>query len=221
MSHVYPVVPPPPWAPSPAPGHAPWGRHGVPACCAQAAGPASGWDTWSAPRSTPAAAGAGRLAARFAAALWLATVLGVLALIVGTRALAGWTAYDVVSGSMDPAMHIGDIVLVEPRQPGMPFAAPTIITFRGEDGQLITHRVHDAVRADDGEVVYTTKGDANPGPDTDLVPHSDVVGSVRMVLRGAALPRHWMAAGRPGPVLLIALVTLGSLRALLRRRVRR
>jgi signal peptidase I len=152
----------------------------------------------------------GPVAVRFIAILWLLLLFAVVALVLGSRAVLGWMPYQVVSGSMVPAVQVGDLVLVEPKRPGVPFGPPTIITFLDDRGRTVTHRVEDARRGVDGEVWYTTKGDANPGPDSDAVPHGRVRGSVRMVLRGAGLPHHWLANGRPGPLAALVVVTLAA-----------
>jgi len=168
------------------------------------------------PWAWPAAAASGRppsripVAVRFAALLWLSMLLAGVTLVLGSRALLGWMPYQVVSGSMAPAIQVGDLVLVEPKRPGVPFGPPTIITFTDGSGRVVTHRIDSARREAGGEVWYTTKGDANPGADTDRVPHGHVRGSVRMVLRGAGLPHHWLAEGRPGPLMLLVVITLAA-----------
>lgn len=154
---------------------------------------------------------------RFAAILWLLLLFAGVALVLGSRAILGWLPYQVVSGSMAPAIQVGDLVLVEPKRPGIPFAPPTIITFTDDRGRTVTHRVEEARRGDGGEVWYTTKGDANPAPDTEGVPHGRVRGSVRIVLRGAGLPHHWLAHGRPGPLALLVVTTLGAVWLAVRR----
>jgi signal peptidase I len=184
----YPQVPPPPWA----------------------------WPAAAAPSRPPAARVP--LPLRFLGLLWLLLAGAGVTLVLGSRVLLGWVPYQVVSGSMSPAIREGDLVLVEPKEPGTPFGPPTIITFMDERGRVVTHRVAAAERGPGGEIRYTTQGDANPEADTDAVPHGRVQGSVRMVLRGAALPQRWVAEGRAGPLALLIVVTLGAAWLCARRR---
>lgn len=82
----------------------------------------------------------------------------------------------VLSGSMEPAIHTGSVVIVAPAND---YKIGEIITF-GELGEAkisITHRVHD-IKIVDGESVFITKGDANDGPDKDETPRSEVKGKV-------------------------------------------
>ncbi|HWH33104.1 MAG TPA: signal peptidase I [Egibacteraceae bacterium] len=119
--------------------------------------------------------------------------------ILGVGALLGWRPYLVTSGSMAPAMRPGDVIVVEPAVPGKPYDVPTIITFRDPARGLVTHRVVAAEQAPNGEVRYTTKGDANPDAESGTVGQSELVGSVRYVVRDVGMPLHWAQHGRWGP----------------------
>jgi signal peptidase len=76
-------------------------------------------------------------------------------LLVGGRTLA------VLSGSMEPTLHVGDLVL-EQKLPATQIHPGDVVTFRSPDdaAKLITHRVRRVV-VTDGTVRVTTKGDAN------------------------------------------------------------
>lgn len=86
----------------------------------------------------------------------------------------------VTSGSMVPAFHAGDAIVVrradeKTRRALRPGA---VITFRADGtGKLVTHRIVSVVGHPDGRVEYVTKGDANR--DNDLVPveGNEVVGT--------------------------------------------
>lgn len=127
----------------------------------------------------------------------LLALTGVAVLTVGL--VLGWRPYLVTSGSMVPAMSPGDVIVVEPAAPGRAFDPPTVITFRDPARGLVTHRVTHAEQAPDGEVRYTTKGDANPSPESGTVGQADLVGSVRYVVRDVGLPLQWVRQGRWGP----------------------
>lgn len=136
-------------------------------------------------------------------------VLAALAVLV-TRALFGWESLLVTSGSMVPAMHPGDVVIIEPAVPGEAFDAPTVITFEDPDRGLVTHRIVAAERAPDGEVRYTTKGDANRVAESGTVGHRDVRGSVRSVLRGLGLPVWWARTGQTSALAVWGALTLAA-----------
>ncbi|NLP37444.1 MAG: signal peptidase I [Firmicutes bacterium] len=82
--------------------------------------------------------------------------------------------FTVISGSMEPALHTGCIIVVDAR-PDTIYTPGDIITFR-EEKEFITHRITDLYY--DGHFYYRTQGDANERPDQNLVPHQAVVGRV-------------------------------------------
>jgi signal peptidase len=86
-------------------------------------------------------------------------------------------SFVVVSGSMEPTLAPGDVVLVE-ETPNSEIQQGDVITFTQEaDQQPITHRVVE-VRETDGERAFVTKGDANEDRDSGVVRPSNVLGVV-------------------------------------------
>lgn len=110
--------------------------------------------------------------------LFLASVLGLGLLLALTLVpVPGNIAIKIVqSGSMEPTIKTGSIVVVKPQER---YEVGDIITF-GEDGEdeiPTTHRIiSDEVRS--GAVFFTTKGDANEAQDASAVPLSEVLGEV-------------------------------------------
>lgn len=107
----------------------------------------------------------------------LSTILVVMLVfcavfLMGTR-LMGYRVFNVISGSMEPAYSVGDLIYVkdvEPEtiQPGNP------ITFvLNEDLVVATHRV---VEVDAENRRFYTKGDANETPDAAPVHFNNVIG---------------------------------------------
>jgi len=92
----------------------------------------------------------------------------------------------VASGSMDPVLSKGDLILVQGVQNACEIhAAPKdanppgdIIIFRKPvyPYDLIVHRAVEKINGTDGSCSFTTQGDANPGPDWWTVKESDIVG---------------------------------------------
>jgi signal peptidase len=90
-------------------------------------------------------------------------------------------SYIVRSGSMEPAIGTGDVVLVEQATPA-DIEPGDVITFV-PDGQPppTTHRVVSKTE-EDGVTRFTTKGDANEAPDSEPVVENELVGEVTLVL---------------------------------------
>lgn len=82
----------------------------------------------------------------------------------------------VLSGSMEPTIHTGSIVVVKP---ATSYRIGDIITFASDrrDKTSTTHRIYD-IRLQTGKPIYITKGDANNAPDVKEVSQSDLMGKV-------------------------------------------
>lgn len=109
--------------------------------------------------------------------LMIATVVAVALLFIGTRIdLLGYQVKVVQSGSMEPAIGVGSIVIIAP---AMRYEIGDVITF-GEDTPTkvpITHRIV-AQKVDNGETVFVTKGDANEDVDPITIARTDIIGKV-------------------------------------------
>ena len=108
-------------------------------------------------------------------------VLSVATVLTGyslAPQVAGWRPSVVTSASMVPALRPGDVVLVAPQTRRAPVLGAIVLFNRpGANGQ-VAHRV--VAIQPDGRVM--TKGDANPLPDSDLLPPGSIRGQVRLVV---------------------------------------
>ena len=113
----------------------------------------------------------------------LSYVLGALVaivallLIVSTFPIKGnYQLLIVQSGSMEPAIKTGSIVIVKP---ALTYQVGDVITFGAVSKTKIptTHRIIE-IRRQGGRPVYVTKGDANEGEDAQEVPARRVIGKV-------------------------------------------
>jgi hypothetical protein len=127
------------------------------------------------------------------------TVLGVLvlALLASTvPALLGWQSSVVMSGSMAPALEVGDLVVVRPADATELTPGRILLVDDPDIPGLL--RLHRLVRTEDG--LLRLQGDANPRPDSTLVAPAAVHGAGVYSLPAIGLPMVWSAEGRMLPL---------------------
>ena len=91
----------------------------------------------------------------------------------------GHKVLTVISGSMEPAIHTGDVIVVKPvSDPERGVRDGDVITFRSQErsDMLITHRVEGTILINGVPTAYVTKGDANESIDTTPVRPEQIVG---------------------------------------------
>lgn len=147
-----------------------------------------------------------RFSVMILARLLLATLIGLVFWAIAPLAL-GWTPTTVSSGSMEPAIGTGDVVLTMPLEAQK--ASPgqvALVDDPDKPGTLRLHRILE--RHDDGTL--TLKGDANQQADsTPIQPEAlKGIGMIRVPWVGA--PGLLATTGNPLP-LIAALVGAGAL----------
>lgn len=110
--------------------------------------------------------------------------------------------YRVASGSMEPTLPVGSMVLIHQEsnyQPG------DIITFHADNGEVVTHRL--VSYGSNGDIL--TKGDANPTPDdwNGPVTKSDVMGKV-ILKTSVTTAGFWKSGTGIGVLLCVILIGL-------------
>jgi signal peptidase I len=144
-----------------------------------------------------------RLLAGLIGRAWLWFVIGSL-LITFVPILFGWRPYVIVSGSMEPKIMVGDVVLASPQHnPQTLLGHVTVFDDPSRPGKVKSHRVI-KINADG---TLQTKGDANQSADSAPVPISSVRGIGRLLVRWVGLPLIWVQTGQWLKLLLF----LGSL----------
>lgn len=101
----------------------------------------------------------------------------VLLLIVSIFPITGnYKVMVVQSGSMEPAIKTGSVVIVKPDSD---YEVGDIISFSSAKSSktIITHRIAEIIEKD-GQKSYMTKGDANNGQDSSEVSKENVLGKV-------------------------------------------
>jgi signal peptidase I len=134
---------------------------------------------------------------------WLWFVGGCL-LITLVPILFGWRPFVVQSGSMEPRINVGDIVLAAPVDSAQDLVGRvTVFVDPDRRESYKTHRVV-GLNADG---TMTTQGDANPTADSTRISVDDVRGLGRLLVSFAGLPYVWARSGQ----WLLLLLFLASL----------
>lgn len=141
----------------------------------------------------------------------LGTIVAIIALllIASTFPIKGnYQLLIVQSGSMEPAIKTGSIVVVKPASK---YQTGDVITFGQMSKTKIptTHRIIDS-RQQNGTLLYTTKGDANEGKDASEVPARQIIGKVLFDIPflGYALATAKKPAGFAVLIIIPALILL-------------
>ena len=95
----------------------------------------------------------------------------------------GFSLAVVASGSMDPALSVDDLVLIQAKEA---YSVGDIITFE-RDGVLVTHRIAGIQQED-----FLTKGDANAVMDQAPVAQEQIVGKVIVVIPYVGKVLSWL-----------------------------
>ena len=106
-----------------------------------------------------------KIAAGLGLALMVIAILLLAFMFIGPR--FGWETHTVMSGSMEPALKVGGLIVTRPEKLDN-IQVGDIITFDAGGKLKVTHRVVDIVEID-GKPHFQTKGDANEEPDPNLV----------------------------------------------------
>ena len=101
------------------------------------------------------------------------------------KAPGGYRLFVVLSGSMEPRIKTGSVVLIAPKNE---YREGDAITFLANPTanlkdikSTVTHRIV-SIHDDEGRATYTTKGDANEDPDREMVTERQVLGKVLISL---------------------------------------
>ena len=139
--------------------------------------------------------------------VFITTSVLTLALLTFVASVAlGYRPIAVVSGSMEPGISVGDVVLYERHDLSgieegkvIVFDDPTI------EGGTIIHRV---VGIDPDTGWLQTKGDANNSNDSTWVTEDDIKGVGRVLVPFVGFPAAWIQTGRPVPAIALVVFML-------------
>jgi signal peptidase I len=155
--------------------------------------------------ATPCRRGDAWLVTRIAVSAWTLWLVLCLSLVVLLGTAVGLRPYVISSGSMEPSISRGDVVLVGAHPEATVLAHPSVITFAKAGGTATTHRV---VGVDRSTGRYLTRGDANASTDRSTVAPEDVHGVGRLLVPSLGLPKVWLDERAWRPLLLTALASV-------------
>ena len=109
----------------------------------------------------------------------LAVLLILVMLVVGSKLtksddVLGFTPLKVLTGSMEPAIKVGDLIIIKDTDKSN-IEEGDIITYKTTTNAFVTHRVIEIID-EDGNTMFRTKGDANNIEDKDLVGEEAIAG---------------------------------------------
>ncbi|MFC8191186.1 ice-binding family protein [Cellulomonas sp. NPDC057328] len=131
-----------------------------------------------------------------AAECYLVFTLAMTAIAVLPLAL-GWHGSVVQTGSMEPRVRPGDVVLSTPLPADSPVPLGGVVEFRtsapGGGERTVMHRV---VGEGEERGQWVTAGDANADVDSSPLTRDDITGQARLLVRWVGLPSIWQRDGR-------------------------
>lgn len=113
------------------------------------------------------------LSVAIALVLVLAVAFAALTLLGPT---VGWRVGAVISGSMEPSMHAGDVMITRPVAPEEVRVGDVVLFKPARGESLVAHRVVEITREPD--LRFVTRGDANSGKDPNPVSTEELEGTL-------------------------------------------
>ena len=123
--------------------------------------------------------------------------------LMGSR-VVGYRVFNIVSGSMEPAYSVGDLIYVKEVDPATIVPGDVITFVLNEDLVVATHRV---VRVDAEKQRFYTKGDANETEDGTPVHYNNVIGIPQFAIPGLGYVSDFIQHP-PGSYITIAAVAI-------------
>lgn len=96
-----------------------------------------------------------------------------------TPSFLGIKTYVIISGSMEPNINIGDIVITKDKEKDLQIG--DIISYR-KGHSVITHRITQINKNENGDITYKTKGDNNNTEDSEEIANEDIEGKVVKII---------------------------------------
>lgn len=125
-------------------------------------------------------------------------IMGLYLVSSNYNIFSGFRSYLVQSGSMEPGIMTGDIIVIHSQSN---YVLNDVVTFKDKEGRVVTHRIIEALKKNNG-YEYGTKGDANRSQDFDNITIDQIMGKVVFVVPKLGYMVAF-AKSPPGIILLI------------------
>ncbi|GAB3518155.1 signal peptidase I [Arthrobacter monumenti] len=148
-----------------------------------------------------------------AAQVYLIFVLA-LTVIATVPMILGWQGSVVQSGSMEPKIRPGDVVLSTELPDESPVPVGGVVEFQRpqSDGSGFTTILHRIVH-DNEDGTYVTAGDANPEVDSTPITRERITAQARLLIPFIGLPSLWIGSANYPPLAVWSVVTLLAIAA--------
>lgn len=122
-------------------------------------------------------------------ALWTIVVVIMVVYVALMSGIFKFYFLAVGSGSMEPTLYRGDMILVEKTEDYDKIQEGEVLVY--QHGEIIVvHRVQEK-RAHGDQYTFVTKGDANAEADSWVIPQKDVIGTVKGKITAFGFPTLW------------------------------
>jgi signal peptidase I len=118
-------------------------------------------------------------------------------------AFLDWSPTLVTSGSMEPLVTPGDVVMIRP-VPVEELVPNTVVLFERADDERVLHRIVEQLP--DG--TFRTQGDANAVPDIEFLSAENIKGAAVLAVPWVGRPSLWFFQGRVLPLALTGISML-------------
>lgn len=116
--------------------------------------------------------------------------------------------FTVLTGSMEPAIMTGDLIIVKETAPEA-IVAGDVITFGSTSSENVTtHRVKEVIN-ENGQIQYITQGDANNVQDPSPIPSQVLIGKVVKCVPKLGAVMAWMKSNLM--LIIVAIFAIGAL----------
>lgn len=95
-----------------------------------------------------------------------------------------YAIYNIVSESMEPQINVNDLIIIEKCEESE-LKVKDVITYKRQDGSIITHRIIQVNNFENKPKEYTTKGDNNETEDKEKIEYAQIYGKYLFRVKGA------------------------------------